>query len=79
MRQGRTAPGPVAAASRPAPKKQAKQRHPFRVLIFILFLVAGCLEAFRRRLDGRVEAELRDGTKLPVSRERARTLRANAR
>ena len=35
--------------------------------------------AFRRRLDGRVEADLRDGTKLPVSRERARTLRANAR
>ena len=36
----RPATGARPAASRPAPKKQAKQRHPFRVLIFILFLVA---------------------------------------
>jgi len=35
--------------------------------------------AFRQRLDGRVEAELRDGTVLPVSRERARSLRGLAR
>ncbi|HET7843670.1 MAG TPA: LytTR family DNA-binding domain-containing protein [Xanthomonadales bacterium] len=31
--------------------------------------------AFRQRLDGRVEAELRDGSRLPVSRDRARSLR----
>jgi len=31
--------------------------------------------AFRQRLDGRFEAELRDGTVLPVARERARALR----
>lgn len=35
----------------------------------------GHVVAFRQRLDGRVEAELRDGSRLPVSRERSRGLR----